>query len=311
MNIYLIESEDSIVIRTTVNDIIKKNKKENSSVITYDMTEKSIDDVIYELDTYNFLEPSKVIICDNCYFLTSNKEKTEVEHHLKYLKKYIENPNVENILILCCDKLSDRKEIKELLNNQVEILKNNISIDRLIRLELEDYEMSYDVINYLIEYCLNDNEKILTSLKTLKDYKLEEKKITKEDIDTIILKSYQEDIFDLTNAIAKRKSNLAFSIYSRLIQTEKDAIGLVAAIANQFRMLYTTKVLIQEGYREDEIARQMGVKPKAISIARENTRGYTEKELLSFIEELADLDIAIKSGESTGNYLFELFLLKL
>lgn len=311
MNIFIIESDDSIVIKTRINEILKKNNIDKEAVITYDMAEKSIDDVIIELDTYNFLEPSKVIVCENSFFLTSSRVKSNVEHHIKKLKNYILNPQKENFLILCCDKLSDRKEIKDLISSNVEILSTDISIEKLIRLQLEGYKMPYDVINYLVDYCLNDNEKILTSLEMLKNYKSEEKIITKEDIDSIILKSYQEDIFDLVNAIAKRNSDKAYDIYSRLIQKEKDAIGIIASIANQMRMLYTTKVLLKEGYNEEKIARTIGVKPRAISIANENSRGFTEEELLFFLEELADLDIAIKTGKTTGNTLFELFLLKL
>lgn len=311
MNIFIIESDDSIVIKTRINEILKKNNIDTSCVISYDMSEKSIDDVIVELDTYNFLEPSKVIVCENSYFLTSSRTKSTVEHNLKKLKNYILNPQKENFLILCCDKLSDRKEIKDLISSNVEILSSFISIEKLIRLQLDGYKMPYDVINYLVDYCLNDNEKILTSLEALKNYKFEEKIITKEDIDKIILRSYQEDIFDLVNAIAKRNSKKAFDIYSRLIQKEKDSVGIIASIANQMRMLYTTKVLLKEGYSEEKIARTIGVKPKAISIANENSRAFTEDELLFFLEELAELDIKIKTGKTTGNTLFELFLLKL
>ena len=112
MQVYLIESEDPVVIRTKILEIVQKKKMEDIPITYYNMVEKSIDDVVYELDTYSFLEKAKIIVCENAIFLTSTKTKSDVEHHLPILKKYLSHPSEENLLILCCDKVSEKKKFK-------------------------------------------------------------------------------------------------------------------------------------------------------------------------------------------------------
>ena len=310
MNIFVIESTDTILINSYIEKIIKDKNLNIENVIRYDMTVTSIDSVIEDLDTYNLLMDSKLIICKNSYFLSSGKVKSLVEHNLKNLKKYVDKPNSLNYLIMICDKFSDRKEIKELIKD-VKIVNDKFSIEDVIKDRLKNYKMDNATINYLINYCMNDNEKIISELEKLKIYKIDEKIITKEDIEECVLKSYDDNVFDLVNAIAKRNRDLSFSIYERLITKEKDTTLIIASIANNIRTLYTTKILMKSGYSIDKIAEDLGVKRGAISIAYDNGKTYSEKQLLKYLNILADIDMKTKKRISNNNLAFELFILNL
>ena len=311
MNIYLIESTDIIVINKMINDILKKNNLDSNNIIRHNMQEVSIGAVTHELDTYNFLMDKKIIICDDCFFMSPTRVKSAIEHDLKALKKYIENPNKDNYLIMICDRLSDKKEIKELITSNVTRMNANVNINDLIKDNLEDFSMSSVTINFLINYCLNDNEKILTELEKLKAYKYDEKVITTEDITAIVIKDYDEDVFDLVNAVIKRNKNLAYEIYKRIMIKEKDTTLIVASISSNIRNMYSSKILMKDGMSVDNIALSLGVKPRAVTIALDNARMFSEKTLLSFLEKLADLDIKSKTGYGDSETLFEIFLLNL
>jgi len=308
---YLIESNDYIVITKKINEILLKNKLSNENMIKYDMLETSIAAVIEELDTYNFLSDRKVVVCENSFFLSSSKAKTNVEWDLSLLKKYVISPNPVNILILICDKLSTKNEIKELVATNIEIVNTNISLEAIIKEELKNYNVSNATIKYLMDYSLNDNERVLNEVEKLKLYKLDDKVITNDDIDDIVVRSYDDDIFDLVNAVIKRNKFLAFDIYKRLIVNDRDVTGIIGSIANNIRNMYISKILIKERLSNEAIAERLGVKAGAIYIALENGRGFSETKLLSLLNELADLDYSLKTTSSNAGTLFELFLLKL
>lgn len=305
---FIIVSEDKIVIDSKISKIIEDselNLKE-TEIVKIDMSEKLISNIIEELDTYNFLSNCKVVICYNCKFIEG-----EVNSEIKYLKSYLANPG-ENYLIMIASKVSDKKEIKELVKD-IEIIDSKISSELLIKRNLQEFKMENNTVKYFVAYCLGNNEKILNELEKIKCYKQSDpnKLITPEDINKLVLKDYDEDIFDLVNAIAKKDKENAFAVYTRLIKKEKDAINIVASIASRIRLLYSVKVLSNSRKSVNEMAKIINVKTMAVSIALENSYNFSEKKLLSLLNELAEIDYKTKSGNTTGNILFETFLMGL
>lgn len=302
---FLIVSEDKIVIDSKISKILSEISSKEREIIKYDMAETTISSVIEELDTYNFLSVCKVVICYNCTFIDKEPNK-----ELKLLKKYLENPS-DNYLIMISAAISDKKDIKDLLSNNVEIIESGISSEVLVKNNLNGFIMDNRTVKYFVSYCLSNNEKILNELNKLKAYKADDnnKTITIQDIEKIVLKEYDEDIFDLVNAIARRDKNNIFDIYLRLIENERDAVNIIASISSQLRLLYSVKVLKDDRVSINEMATIINVKPRAISIALENCDNFSYTKLLSLLNELSEIDFKSKSGKTSGNTLFEMFLM--
>lgn len=306
-NNYVIVSEDKITIDNIINSIIKTINNKDLDIIKYDYQEVSIDYVLEELNTYNFLSSCKLLIYSNCAFLSKEQDKK-----IKELKKYFDNPS-DNYFIMINDTLSDKKEIKELLVNNVEIINQNISSDKIIKDNLEEYTMDNQTISYFCNYCLNNNEKILNELTKIKNYKYDEenKNITIDDINKIVIRDYNDDIFDLVNAIIKKNKDKAFELYYRLLRKEKDSVNIIASVASNIRNLYSVKVLYEKKYKQNDIANILGIKPYAVSIALDNCNNFSSKKLLYLLNTLSDMDYKTKSGNGQANILFEMFLLNI
>ena len=306
-NNYVIVSSDKITIDTKVKKIIEEKKISDYELIKYTYPDNSIDDVIEDLNTYNFLSNIKIIIYYSCSFLNKEPDKS-----IKNLKKYLDNSS-NNILIMINDILSESKEIKELINNNVEVIDNKISSEVLIKNNLDNYKMDNKVVKYLAEYCLYNNEKILNELEKLKCYKYSEndKNISIEDIDSIVMRDYDEDIFDLVNAIVNRNKNKAIDLYNRISKKEKDSVNIIASVSSSIRNLYSVKVLLERKTKANDISNILGIKPYAVQIASENCNNYSKNKLLYFLNMLADIDYKSKSGNGKSNSLFEVFLLSL
>ncbi len=300
---FFIVSSDKVTIDAEIDKILKNVPKERE-IIKYDMDDTLISTVVLELDTYNFLSSCKVVICYNFNFMEKEDGK-----EFRYIKDYLANFN-DNYLIMISSELSDKKQIRDILSN-VEIINTKISSFDLIKKNLDGFLMDNNTINYFVNYCLENNEKIINELNKIKVYKYSDpdKTITNKDIDMLVLKDYDEDIFSLVNAIAKKDKINMFSIYSRLITKEKDTVNLVASIASQVRLLYSVKVLSDAGLNINEMATIINVKPRAISIAMENSCNFSTKRLLKLLNELTEIDYKTKSSNISGNILLKIFLL--
>lgn len=309
-SIYLISSPDDYIINDKLNKILKKEDK--SEIIYYDLEEVSIDKVIEELDTYNFFNNRKVVVCKNSYFLSSEKNKSNVEHNVELLEKYINNPNTDNLLILTCNSLDGKKKIVKLLKEKakVEILEE-INIINEINKNKDDYKIDNQTINYLVDYLNHDNYRIINELNKLKLFKYDEKEITIKDIDCFVTKNIDDNIFLLGDYIINKDKKNALEIYNDLILKNEDPINIMMMVASKFRLLYQVKVLSKSIYSPDEIAKILGSHPYPVKLAKKVIYKYSEEELLNILYKLACLDYDIKSGNSYNNIGFELLILSL
>lgn len=304
--IYLIVTNDKITLDNKLNSIIKDNK--DAEVVHYDLLEIPIERLIEDLDTYNFLASKKVIVGHNASFLSSDKSKTVVEHNLDIFEKYIENPNQENILILVCENIDKRKKITSNLVKKAEVIEVISDISSLIKNRLEDYKMDKQTEKLLLEYCGNDSERVLNEIEKLKLYKLEEKVITSSDIESIVMKSMDDNIFHLVDSILTGDKKYAFILYQDFLLHGEQVVNIIRILANKIRLIYQVKVLLNDGNSDQKISKLLKVHEYPVKLAREASYKYNENILLEKLEKLAKLDLEIKSGETNGLVEFETLL---
>lgn len=305
-NLFLIISNDKITLDSKLQEILKKNK--DAEVVHYDLLEVPIERLVEDLDTYNFLAGKKIVVGHNASFLSSEKTKGTIQHNLEKLEKYIENPNLENILILVCDSLDKRKKISSVLTKKATIIETLTDIHTLLKQKLEDYQMSDRTEKKLLEFCRDDYERVFHELDKLKLYKLEDKVIMEEDIDAIVMRSMDDNIFHLVDSILTGNKKYAFTLYHDFLLHGEQIVNIIRILSNKIRLIYQVKVLLQSGNSDQTISRLLKVHEYPIKLAREASYRYSETVLLEKLEKLADLDLEIKSGETTGQVEFETLL---
>ena len=146
-NLYLIESTGHKAINLEIDKILKKHDFSRDNLITYDLDETNISDVINDLDTYGFFCEKKIIYASNATFLTTNK--SEIEHNVDSLTRYINNPS-DNVLIISCSKLDGKKNICKLIKEKFECVTISSDPKDYIKKKTKDYKITYDTINYLL-----------------------------------------------------------------------------------------------------------------------------------------------------------------
>ncbi len=296
---------------------IQKLRKEadDFSFDKFDLEVDSLNEIIMHADEVGLFSNSKMILVENSYIFTGTTNKKLPEQDLSVLENYLKNPNLNTILIFSIykDKLDERKKIVKLCKEKGYLKEFNQSgnIDKIVLELFESYNISKDDLNFFINR-VGDNLSILEQeAEKIKLYKLEDKNITKEDIILLTSKNIDTDIFNLIENIVTSNKGKAIESYHEMLKLGEEPIMIIIMLANQFRMIYQVKKLYQRGYSEKDISSILKVHWYPVRKTLGKMHNYDDNKLLNYLNQLADLDIAIKTGKIDKEIGLELFVLNI
>lgn len=310
-NFYLIYGTDYSLLKREINNIIGTIE----DVSTYDLSVSPIDELLDDACLISMFGDKKVLIGENALFLTGTK--SNIEHNIDYLTKYINDENNNNIVILTAlvDKLDERKKIVKLINEKCKVIfkpaidDKNLSDFIIQEFKSNGYKIDYKTANYFVDYVGKNVDILISEIDKMILYKADDKTITKDDILNISSKGFKDNIFDLTDGIMKKDFNKIYECYNDLITLGEDEIMIISLLGNQFNLVYQSKLLEQKGKMYKDIADILGVHPYRVKLALETD--FLIYELENIIKNLHELDFQIKSGNIDKSVALENFLLHL
>ena len=107
-------------------------------------------------------------------------------------------------------------------------------------------------------------------------YKLDTKNITNGDIDKITIRSIEEEIFALTDAVILKNTSKALNLLEEFLKKDYEEIQIIMLLASQFRFLFQVKRLLNKGKSETEIAKILEVNPYRVKFTVKKLYYYTE-----------------------------------
>ncbi len=292
-NNYLLVYDNYYLFQEKLKDIISSTKFENASITNYDLEEENLYNALLDLDTYSFLTEQKVIIIKNINLLEDNQDT-------KHLLKYLDNPNNDNLLILTTTKFNATKKINKELKKKTNYIKLETDLNKEIKNILQGYEVESGVITKLIEYSNNNIDIIKSECDKLKQYKFDTKKITKEDVETIVIKHIGEStqiVFDLIKDIAIKDKKRAIIKYEKLKKYNVDDIALIGLLESQLRLMIQIIMFSEKNYSNKDIAATLNIHPYRIEKTKELLRYSNKKDVCNMIKNLSNIDYKIKSGQ--------------
>lgn len=313
--IYVLYGLEDYLINREIKKIINDNKIDELSVERYDLSITPLKQIIDSALTTALFSNQKMIIVDNSYIFSSALKKTNMEHDLEALDTYIENVNKDTILlfIVNSEKLDERKKQVKLLKSKAivkEFNKEN-NLEKIVLSFFDNYKISNLSIKKFIDRVGTNLSLLENEANKLKLYKGEEKNITEEDIEEIINKNIDIDIFNLIDNIVLKNKVKAIESYNEMIKYGEEPIKILIMLANQFRLMYQCKLLYKKGYLEKDIASTLKIHPYRAKLSIEKSKKFTEEDLIKYLDSLADLDSKIKQSEVDKNLFLELFILKI
>ena len=307
--IYLLYGTLDALINDYINKIIKKENIADINISKYN-EDDLIANIIEDASTISLFDDKKLIIVNNELLFSSKKSIDTTE-----LEKYIENYNPNTILIFTVfsDTVDTRRKLYKIIKEKgkVEEFNKITNINSYVRKLFNGYNINYNTINLFIKRVGNDLNSLSNEAEKIKIYKIDDKIITDKDIIDCTHEKIDINIFKFIDNIINKNKKESITTYKEMLKVGEEPIKIIVMLANQFRLMYQAKILTSKGYTEEDIANLLHSKKYPVHLAIEKGYRYTSDTLLKHLEELADLDIKIKSGEIDKNLALELFLLRI
>ena len=199
MNTYLIVSETNYFI----NEKLKELKGNIDNIITFNMDENTIDEVLEEASYFSMFDDKKCIIVKNAKIFASakkgdsNKAKSDTDKLLKYLES--ENKNTKLVFII--NKADSKKKIYNKLkeNNNVFLYSSLTKTDMKNKLKeivnSRNYQIDDNSLWYIINNSLNNFDLAVNEINKIFLYYGNACNIKYEDVLHLTAKTIEENNF--------------------------------------------------------------------------------------------------------------------
>ena len=305
-------------------DILKKIGYDPSDLnySYFDMKEASYAEVELDLVSLPFFADEKIVILDHLLDLTTAKKRNLTDEDLKQFENYLENPSESTRLVIFAEgKLDSKRRLVKLLKRDAQIVETTTpkeqDLKRYFSSQAQELGLHFlgDSLGQLLLKSGYDFGELQKNLALLQAYK-EDGQITLEEIEEVVPKSLQDNIFDLTQMILKCQIDQARNLVKDLRLQGEDEIKLIAILLGQFRMFSQVKIFSEEGQSESQIVASLSelsgrkVNPYQVKFALRDSRRLSLSFLKQAMTTFIETDYAIKSGTYEKDYLFDLALLK-
>lgn len=292
MNTYLINSFSLRLLYDEINKITAGS----NNIIKLNMDEITISNLINECSYYSLLKETKYVVVNNFKLLKDNNKIID----------YLKDPHPDTVLILITDKIDKRSVIyKEIVKSgEIIIIENTINLNQ----KISEYSLNKNIkidfkgINKLLENNLNNYDLVLNEIDKIN---IITDNITYEDVLKYTSKLIGEDNFAFCDVVIKKDYQEIMIYFNEFKQLRQEVIPFIALLASQYRLMYAVKPLNKT---PDAIAKDLGVHPYRVKLAKEKGTMYTRDELQKKLLDLCDLDYNLKTSTVDKYMLLKIFL---
>lgn len=150
-------------------------------------------------------------------------------------------------------------------------------------------------IEMMIVNCGNDLWQIANEISKLVSYKNKEI-IIDEDVKKMVTKKFDDNIFNLVDAIGAKNPKLALRFLDEQIENGADANYLLAMIIYQFRNLVMVKLMEDEGIPKNSMASTAKLHPYVVRKTLAQANRFSMGGARKIYFKLLETDVELKSG---------------
>lgn len=287
-SVYLIDGEDAF-FREKAWALIKDTlvSEPMLNLATFDGQDMDENQFIASLYQYPFMSEYRVTLVRD-YYPKAEKIKGK-------LQEFITNPPSGEALVIINEKTHEAfKKYDNICHVECKREEAPIIV-RWIKAKCtaNGVAISDQTANLLAEYCLLDMTRISQETEKLIHYAFDKKVIERQDVDNNVHKDTEVKIYELTDAIGKKKFDVALSIISDMSDRNEPPIRILNSIYNYFRRLLLVAI---SDLRDSEIAEIFSIKEYAVKKAREQAKMFKKVALKKTVDMLIEIDYKIKAG---------------
>ncbi len=322
--IYLFFGEEEYLMNDALEKLRAKyidNAFDSINFIKLDERSSNFDSLKNACETLPFMSRKKIVLIKDTNRFIENQNLADGDFFYKYLDSL-----GDHTLLILMDydgKINKRSKFykyfhkKDLLVNCDKLKGSNLSQWIGQFLKAKQKEISYANINYLIQESSYLSRNININLYALENLLLKlvdfskDREIKKSDIDAILVKSIDTNIFELLNAINRFDIEAALWEFHEMYMANEPITKILHMIIRRIRMVLSFQLYLEKGYSPKEIQEKLQVKDYEFKIIRGQSKNFKKEELVNLMEKLLEIDIKMKTSSTNDKLLVEMFLVDL
>lgn len=291
---------------------------ESMNYIEFEKIENSFNDFIEFITTFPFMSEKKVCVVKESAFLTSSGSLNKKEED-KLNDLVDNNDSCITIFLIKGSKADSRKKlVKRLKEKNAVIELNKLSEGELtkyitnkfksLNLNINPQDANYIANNsgYLDYESTVSLYHVNNEVEKLAAYKANSNNITFDDIDLLLIKSVEGNIFKLVDHICEGNKGKAFEILDEMLLNNTPEQFIIHMISRQYRMLFQYVVLQKKGYNFNEIMNKMKLKNFVATKLSKQAKSLSSDKIQFYMEKILEIDKKIKTGEIDNRIGLEL-----
>ena len=301
MNTYLIVSETNY--HTSLK--LKELTSNIDNVITFNMNENTIDDVLSEASYFSMFDDKKCIIVKNSKIFQSSKKEDskKIKEDIDKLLNYLNNENKNTILIFISNKNVDtRKKIYNILNSNNNVFIYNSMTKTDMKNELNkivlnnNYKIDDNTLWYIINNSLSNFDICINELNKIFLYYNKPTYIKYDDVINLTSSYIEDNNFKLVESIISRDLNTSLKLLQDLRILKVEPSMILSLLYREFKLMLSIIIYENNHISYKDILSNLKIQEWQYNKIKNNIRLYNIKEIKEEIVKLSVLDYKLKSG---------------
>jgi len=240
---------------------------------------------------------------------------------VKQLQSYLANPAPFTVLVLQAAALDQRMRLAKTLAEKMLAVSVELSSDPAERVRLAmplalemarelGVDLEPDAAEELAEILNGELASIRTEIDKLAAYAGERRKITRADVDLLVVSERKYSVWELADMLAAREPSRALAFLDRLLRDGEHPAQLLGALAWMYRKLLEAQEL-PAGTSSWQAASRLKMRGAAAEQAVRQSRKFPRAQLTRGIEALYEADSRLKSGGTSQRAVMEFLVAQL
>jgi len=285
-------------------------KQRVTALFTADTAGVSVSEVLDELRTAPFLTDKRVVLVKNADDFISNNRSL--------LEKYFDNPCPTGILIVTVSSWPSQTKLAKKLSKVGKLISVAAPKPWQLPRRLIDYardahskKLSEDTAALLVELVGDELTRLYGEIDKLAIFACEDKAITISHVESLIGHNRVFGAFAVIDAVIAGKTAQAIARLRNMFAEDKTAqFSIVGAFAFHFRRMFSAKAMLEKGAWTGDIVKKLRIWSNKDSFFAQ-LRKMSLKQIGSILQQLADIDFKIKTGQTKANVAIEQLVLNL
>ncbi len=269
---------------------------EEFNKIIIDGKEASLTEVSDALESFPMMNDRKIVLINNSGIFKKATEETKSFYTNAFSKL-----SDDTVLIFNESEVDKRNALFKAASKCGEItefaLLSDSDLTAFVMREINSSGKKIDKDD--AEYIVNICDKGLGSLhnEIAKLISCTNEKILRSDIDSLVTKSLQIQVFDLCDSLMEKNTNRVLQILRDMKTVKESPFKLLYILFSTFEKMLKSKLMAADSMTYDEISKGLGVAPFIAKKYIKGAQGFSLDELTSLVSGMAEAELLIKQGK--------------